>query len=90
MAPEHDNTQIVGNVLKQLVETRLNFVHQKFILTFLSFEIKQIREELNLSNGDNNSANISTDQFLGIKDYEREYRAVMDLNKQNYRNKAVL
>lgn len=48
-APEElDNKEIIGNVLKQLIETKLNFVHQKFILSYLIVQIRNLKIELNL------------------------------------------
>lgn len=35
-------------MLKQLIETRLQFVHQKFILNYLVFQVKQLKKELKI------------------------------------------
>lgn len=89
-------------------------MHQKFILSFLVFQIKELRVELKIKDEENNSEIISQtsnsqfqfnhhfqgassgrreeltgSQFNTFKDFEREYKVVMDVNLQNYRNITV-
>lgn len=99
---ELDNKEIIGNVLKQLIETRLHFVHQKFIVNFLVFQTKQLRKELNIREEIltpsllSNASSPLTAKRSGharrlrdgesARDFQNQYKAVMEHNQQNYRN----
>lgn len=99
---ELDNKEIIGNVLKQLIETRLQFVHQKFVLNYLVFQVKQLKKELkireeilspSLTHTSNSPVAARRGRLAGTmrdethaKDFAIEYKVVMDVNQQNYRN----
>lgn len=104
---ELDNKEIIGNVLKQLVETRLQFVHQKFILNYLVFQSKQLKKELKIRDASptpsmtetlsyanspmantNRKSRHARQQREGgaAKAFGTQYKAVMEVHQQNYRN----